>query len=110
MGRIAPRAVRHEVVSEEEETNSARDGRKPGAPGLPWDESFPKVDDASHPEKLAGNEHDEDGGEEQEIEGPLAPIGDEPEGAKNNPQESDDTHALVSSDQANCFSLYVQGL
>lgn len=99
MGRIAPRAVGDEVVSEEEQTNNARDGRKPGASRLPGDESFPKVDDATNPEKLPGNQHHEDGGEEQEIEGPLAPIGDEPEGAKNNPQESDHTHALMSSEE-----------
>ena len=67
--------------------------------GFPGDESFPKVDDATNPEKLAGNQRHEEGGEEQEIEGPLAPIGDEPEGAKSNPQESDHTHALVSSEE-----------
>src|SRR5229473_3026824 len=76
---------------------SAMRGR--GAPRLPGDESFPKVDDARNPEKLAGNQRHEEGGEEQEIEGPLAPIGNENEGAKSNPRESDHAHALVSSEE-----------
>jgi len=110
MGRIAPRAVGDEVVSEEEQTNNTCDGRKPGAPRLPGDESFPKVDDATNPEKLAGNQHHEDGGEEQEIEGlwPLTPIWDEPESAKSNPRESDHAHALVSSEETDhpCHGVF----
>jgi hypothetical protein len=41
-----------DAVSEEEQIDNTRDGRKPGAPGLPGDESFPKVEDAANPEKL----------------------------------------------------------
>ena len=37
-------------------------------------------------------------------------MGDDEETAKTNPQENDHRQALVSSDQANCFSLYVHGL
>src|SRR5712692_11132855 len=100
MGRVAPRDVPGaDVVSEEEQTNNTRDGRKPGAPRLPGDESFPKAHDARNPEKLAGNQRHEEGGEEQEVEGPLAPIGDEHEGTKNNPRENDHAHALVSSEK-----------
>src|SRR5258707_7049917 len=57
MGRIAPRDfpgadVGADVVSEEEQTDNTRNGRKPGPALLPGDESFPKTDDATNPEKL----------------------------------------------------------
>jgi len=100
MGRIAPRDIpRADVVSEEEQADHSRDGRKPGAPGLPGDESFPETDEAANPEKLAGNQDHEDGGEEQEKEGPLPPIGDERQRAKSNPREKDHARALVSFEE-----------
>ncbi len=102
MCRIALRGVPGaEVVSKEEQIqiDDAHDDLKPDAPPLPENESFPKVHDARNPEKLAGNQRHEEGGEEQEIEGPLAPIGDEHEGTKNNPRENDHAHALVSSEK-----------
>ncbi|HEV2730893.1 MAG TPA: hypothetical protein VGV15_12745 [Terriglobales bacterium] len=77
MGRIAPRDfpgadVEADVVSEEEQTDNTRNGRKPGAARLSGDESFSKVDDATNPENLADNEHHEEGEEEQETEGPTS--------------------------------------
>jgi len=56
------------VVSEEEQTDNTRNGRKPGAAWLSGDESFPKVDDAPNPENLAENQHHEESEEEQETE------------------------------------------
>jgi hypothetical protein len=56
------------------------------------------ADDSTNPEKLAGNQHHEDGEEEQEIEGArLAPTGGEPERAQGNQREND--HPLVSSEE-----------
>jgi len=103
VGRIAPRDfpgadVGGDVVSEEEQADNTRNGHKPGATRLSGDESFPKSDDTANPEKLADNQHHEEGEEEQEIERPsLAPTGGEPEGAQGNQRESD--HALVSSEE-----------
>jgi hypothetical protein len=88
-----------EAIGEEEQIDSTRDHRQPGPSGLPGDESLPNVEDAATPEKLAGNQHHEDGEEEQEIEGThLAPTGGEPEGAKGDQRESG--HALVSSENS----------
>jgi hypothetical protein len=104
MARIAQRDVPGEdigteVINEEEHPDNTRERRKPGAPRLPGDESFPKADDATNPEKLAGNQHHEDGEEEQEIErARLAPTGSQPEGAKGNQRESN--HSLVNSEEA----------
>ena len=56
-----------EAVSEEEQDlqGNSRDNRKPGASGLPGNESLPKVDAAANPEKLAGQQrHEEERGEE----------------------------------------------
>ena len=103
VGRIAPRDfpgadVEADVVSEEEQTDNTRDGRKPSAARVPGDDSFPKADEATHPENLAGNQRQEDSGEEQEIEGTrLAPTGGQPEGAKGNQRESD--QSFVSSEE-----------
>src|SRR5579864_2623377 len=103
MGRIRPRdfpadEVGTDVVNEEEQPDNTRDGSKPGAPRLPGNESFPKVDEATNPEKLARNQYHGDGKEEQEIEGTrLAPTGGQPESAKANQRESDQT--LVSSEE-----------
>jgi hypothetical protein len=101
MCRIALRGVPGtEVASEEEQIDNAHDDPKPEALPLHENESFPDADDARNPEKLAGNQRHEEGGEEQEIEGPLAPIGHEHQGAKNNPRKNDVAHALVSFDKA----------
>jgi hypothetical protein len=54
-----------EPLSKEEQKDKTRDDREPGAPGLPGDESFAKVEDTPNPENLAGDEHDEEGQEEQ---------------------------------------------
>ena len=90
--------VEADVVSEEEQTDNTRNGRKPRAAWLSGDESFPKADDSTNPEKLAGNHHHKEGEDEHEIEGAgLAPTGGQPEGAKGNQRESD--HALVSPEE-----------
>src|SRR5712692_2132253 len=60
-----------EAVSEEEQIDSTRDHREPGAPGLSGDESLRKVDGATNPKKLAGNEHHEEREEEQVKEASL---------------------------------------
>ena len=102
MCRIALRGVPGaEVVSKEEQIQigNAHDDPNPDAPRLPADESFSKGEDASNPKKLAGNQRNEEGGEEQESEGPVAPIGEEHESAKSNPRENDHAHALVSSEE-----------
>jgi len=107
VGRIAPRDfpgtdVEADVVSEEEQTDNTRNGRKPGTARLSGDESFPKVDDATNPENLADNQHHEEGEEEQETERThFAPTGGQPEGAKGNQRESDHArdHAPVSSEE-----------
>src|SRR6266702_442659 len=107
MGRIAQvdvpgEDVRAEVIGEEEQTDNTRNGRKPGAARLSGDESFPKVDDATNPENLADNQHQEEGEEEQETERThFTPTGGQPEGAKSNQQESDHArdHGLVSSEE-----------
>src|SRR5205807_3100693 len=107
MGRISQRDVpgkdvRTEVISVEEHPDNTRERRKPGTPGLPGDESFPKVDDATNPENLADNQHHEEGEEEQETERThFTPTGGQPEGAKSNQRESDHArdHGLVSSEE-----------
>ena len=72
-----------EAVSEEEHVHNTCDEREPCAPALPGDQSHPDVEDTANPEKLAGNQHHEDGEEEHEIErAQLAPTGGEPEGAQ----------------------------
>ncbi len=87
-----------EAVSEEEQIDNTRDDRKPGGPGLPGDESFPKVKDTANPEKLAGNKHNEDGEEEQGIEAPqLAGVYEQEGGKSKDQRENDD--ALVSSEE-----------
>src|SRR5207249_6681459 len=82
--------VEADVVSEEEQTDNTRNGRKPGAARLSGDESFPKVDDATNPENLGGNQHHEEGEEEQETKRThFTPTGGQPEGAKGNQRASD---------------------
>ena len=108
MGRIAPRDFpgaeeAADVVSEEEQTDNTRNGRKPGAVRFSGDESFPKVDDATNPENLADNQHHEKGEEEQKTERThLAPTGGQPEGAKGNQRETDHApdQVLVSSEES----------
>src|SRR5882724_1856497 len=108
MGRIAPRDfpgsdIRAEVISKEKQPDNARDGRKPGAPRLPGDESFSKADEATNPENLADNQHHKESEEEQEIERThLTPTGGHPEGAKSNQRESDRArdHPFVSAEAA----------
>ncbi len=102
MGRIAlrdfPRAeVGAGVVSAEEQIDNTRDDRKPGAPRLPGDESFPKADDSTNLERLAGNQHHEGEGKREIERARLAPTGSQPEGANGNQPESE--HALVSSEE-----------
>ena len=87
-----------EAVSEEEQIDNTRDDREPGAPGLPGDESLPKVEDAANPEKLAGNKHHEDGEEEQGFEAPqIARVYEQESGKSKDQQQNDD--ALVSSEE-----------
>src|SRR6059058_1502989 len=99
MGRISPRNVPGaEIASEEEQIGNAHDDLKPDALRLPENESFPKANDATNPEKLTGNQHHEKDEGEHEIEGAgLAPTWGEPEGAQGNKRESD--HAFVSSEE-----------
>ena len=119
VGRIAPRDfpgadVEADVVSEEEQTDNTRNGRKPSAARLSGDESFSKVDDATNPENLAHNQHHEEGEEEQETERThFTPTGSQPEGAKGNQRESDHArdHVLVSSDETDrrrCLRFFEQ--
>jgi hypothetical protein len=89
-----PNQVKHshvgEAVSEEEKIDNTRDDRKPGASGLPGDESFPKVEGAPNPEKLAGNEHHEDAEEKQVSEAPvLVGVYDQEGRIGKNRQEND---------------------
>ena len=111
VGRIAPRDfpgadVEADVVSEEEQTDNTRNGRKPGAARLSGDESFSKVDDATNPENLADNQHHEEGEEEQETErAHFTPTGGQPEGAKGNQRESD--HVPVGSEESDHRGCYL---
>ena len=112
MGRIAPRDfpgddVGADVVSEKEQPDNTRDGRKPGVPRLPGDESFPKADEATNPEKLARNQYHGAGKEEEEIEGTrLAPTGGQPEGAEGNQRESDHTLVSFKESDRRCYLVH----
>jgi hypothetical protein len=87
-----------EAVSEEEQIDNTRDDREPSAPGLPGDESLPKVEDTANPEELAGNKHNEDGEEEQGIEAPQLAGVYEQEGGKSKGQRENDG-AFISSEE-----------
>ncbi len=60
-----------EQIEEQIDIDKARGDRTPGAPRLTGDESFPKVEDAANPEKVAGNKHHQEGKERQVNEAPL---------------------------------------
>src|SRR5262249_22799711 len=79
-----------ETVDTEEHVDNRRDDGEPEAPGPPGEEALPKVEGAVNPEKLAGNQ------QQEEKEFAIEP-GAEPEGAKDNQQDRD--RALVSSEE-----------
>src|SRR6266849_7824467 len=83
-----------EAVSEEEQIDSTRDHREPGAPWLPGDESLPKVENATNPKKLAGNKHHQEGDEEQVKEASVLVWVYDPESSISKDQRPNDD-ALV---------------
>jgi hypothetical protein len=75
-----------EAVDEEEQVESTRKHREPGSPGLRGDESLSKIEGATNPKKLAGNEHHQKGDEEQVREASLLVGMYDPEGGPSNDQ------------------------
>jgi hypothetical protein len=60
--------TRVEIVgTKEEHPDNRGNDSKPGAPGLPWNEALPEVEDATNPEELAENQGHEHCEVEQKI-------------------------------------------
>jgi len=90
-----------EAVNEEEQIDCTRDYREPGTPGLPGYESLPKVECATNPKKLAGDEHHNYGEEEQVKEASVFIWVYKPKGSISKDQQKNDRapmsdHALIN--------------